>query len=90
MILLSTDIIVGGNNLGVTGDATDAVSAANWIDNQVDIRYYDISVNENIVHLTLPNTTTQWATCIADDKLNAIAIEQLLLQIKSDRTKFNL
>lgn len=85
MILLSTDIIVGRNNFGTTGEADDIISAVAWLDNQIDVRFYTPHVNGNTVIFTLQNTTTQSASCIADTNIDAIAIEQLFLQRKEER-----
>ena len=85
MISVSTDIIVGSNNLGTSFVVDDVIQAAEWIDRNVDIRFYDIKANGNIVSVNLYNAPNQYATALTDNVTDAIALEQLLLQIKDDR-----
>jgi len=86
MISVSTDIIVGANNFGNTDVVDDVIQAAEWIDKNIDIRFYDIKAKGNLVTANLYNTNTQYASAYVDNPTDAIALEQLLLQIKDDRT----
>ena len=87
MIFLSTDIIVGNSNLGTTTEVDDVISAVEWLDNQIDVRFYEPVVSGSIVMFTLQNTITQSASCIANNNIDAIAIEQLFLQRKEELMK---
>lgn len=85
MISVSTDFIIGAHNHGSSDIVEDVVQAATWIDRNVDIRYYDIKASGNLVSVNLYNSLNQYATAFTDNPTDAIALEQLLLQIKSDR-----
>ena len=85
MISVTTDIIVGSNNFGTSFVVDDVIQAAEWIDKNVDIRFYDIKANGNIVFVNLYNAPNQYATALTDNATDAIALEQLLLQIKDNR-----
>ena len=85
MISVSTDIIVGSNNFGTSDIVEDIIKAADWIDRNIDIRFYDIKATGKMVSASLYNDSKQYATAFTDHNLDAIALESLLLQIKSDR-----
>lgn len=85
MISVSTDIIIGSNNFGTFDIVEDITQAANWIDRNIDIRFYDIKATGKFVSANLYDNSTQYASAFTDSPDDANALKQLLLQIKSDR-----
>lgn len=71
MISVSTDIISGPHNFGESEFFDDMNTAVQWLDNQVDLRFFDIKTQDNIVMLNMQDNNLCTATAILDNNITA-------------------
>lgn len=88
MIMVSTDYIVGANNLGKSDCASSVTEAANWFDLTCDLRFYNIRAEGKFVNLYCEGSTAI-GTAITNSYEESKDLEEEILSIKNKRINAN-
>lgn len=88
MIMVSTDWVVGANNLGSSDVASTITEAADWFDRKCDLRFYNVKASGKFVNLYCDGSSAI-GTAITNDYEESKDLAEAITLIKARRINPN-